>query len=140
MSIEKTGEFTRDESQPESPEKDISLNDKIWSNYSGIQIQNNHPTFSEKPEDVFYWKGDRLEAVKQGLVEIEALSSQSQISEIVNPFNPEEKVIIQDFIDKVKRSIEYSEQINEQVKIQPEVSDEEKARRKAEIRKKLMGE
>ncbi|MEQ1500274.1 MAG: hypothetical protein ABL917_02805 [Parcubacteria group bacterium] len=141
MSIEKTGEFTRENELPENVSgQEKSPNDQLFEIYSGIQIQNTHPSFSEKPEDTFYWKGDRLEAVKQGLATIEDLSVQNQISEVVSPFNSEERVNVQPFIDKVKRSIEYSEQINEQLKTQPEVSDEEKARRKAEIRKRLLGE
>lgn len=141
MSIEKTAEFTREEDAPERiSEQNKSPDRQIFEIYSGIQIQNNHPSFSEKPEDVFYWKGERLEAVKQGLETIEDLSNQNQISEVANPFNSEEKVDVKSFVDKVKRSIEYSEQINEQLKTHPEVTDEEKARMKAGMRKKLMGE
>lgn len=140
MSIEKTGEFTREEGDHENIPEQKNADRQIFDIYSGIQIQNTHPSFSEQPEDTFYWKGDRLEAVRQGLATIEDLSNQNQISEVVSPFNSEERVDVKDFIDKVKRSIEYSNQINERLKTQPEVSDEEKARRKAEMRKRLMGE
>ena len=137
MSNLEGGEFIRNR---DLVEREKSVNEKIFDIYFGMRIQNNHPSFSEQPTGILYWKGDRLESVKQGLETMETLARENEITEITNPFNTEEKVNLQEFMAQVRSSIEYSEQIAEQAKSQPEVSEEEKANRRAEMKRRLLGE
>ena len=108
--INERGEFVRTQSAPERKE---STEEKIFNMYSGMLTQNNHPDLSQQPEDVFYWKGDRLANIKIGIEELEALASQNNITEIINPWNKNEKVDLGEFVSKVRRSISYSEQVGE---------------------------
>lgn len=64
----------------------------------------------EKPKDLYYWKGDRLEHSKELFEKVKDLVAQHNLIEVINPYTKED-IIVSDFIDKIKRSIEFSESI-----------------------------
>lgn len=106
MPINERGEFVREVS---APEREKDANEKLFELYSGISIANNHPHPSEASEDLFYWKGLRLDDVKKGVEVMEILARENNISEIVNPWDASQRIDVASFIDKVRKSIDYSE-------------------------------
>ncbi len=70
------------------------------------------PPGVKKPEDVFYWAKDRLEHNKSLLEDMKKIATESGLHELVSPYSGE-RVILPSFIEKVSRSIEYSERVND---------------------------
>jgi hypothetical protein len=128
------GEFIRDR---DLKEREKSINEKLFALYSAIRIENNHPSTVRRLDDVYFWRGERLENVKQALEEMAVLTAENGVSEIESPFNVNEKINLADFIAKAKRSITYSEQIAEQLRNQPPETMEESAKRRAAMKRRL---
>lgn len=137
MPISESGEFVRNRNVEK---RESSVSEKLFAFYSGMKIQNHNPDAIHQPADVYYWKGQRLEDVKRGLETMATLAEENNISEIENPFNSEEKVDLADFVKKIEESIAYSERVAEQLQNQPSETAEESAKKRAAIKRRLLGD
>lgn len=68
------------------------------------------PQGIEQPKEPYYWRGDRLQHNKELFEKIKDLAVQNNLTEIIRP-DTQEKIVVSDFINKIEKSIEFSESI-----------------------------
>jgi len=130
MPINEKGEFIREPSHNKS-ELEIQPEAQLASMKEGLLVQSTHPDFSQKPPDVLFWQGARLEHNKELNQKMRQYAEQYNITEFTDPYT-NEHMVLSDFFDKIERSIVYSSEmgprIEEHNKQTKDADEEEKAK------------
>lgn len=111
--IDEYGQVIGDETLSEKKEEKNPIFE-LAHLHDAFFAQSVHPNSLEKPDGILYWRGARLEHYKQLLSKMEELAQGSKVTEFIHPAS-NEKIVLSDFFDMIKKSINYSEDINQRL-------------------------
>jgi hypothetical protein len=105
--INESGEIIR---TADAPEREKNVEFELAHMHDSFGAQSVPPEGVEVPEDTFFWKGDRLNHYKDLFLKFNGVVEENGITEIVHPARGV-KIVVSDFIDKIQRSIDFSENV-----------------------------
>jgi hypothetical protein len=108
MSIDEKGRIIFE--SPEEHQEEINPEYQFIYWVDAFGAQSVLPEGIEKPKDLYYWRGDRLQHYKELFEKMKDLVAKNNLIEIINPYS-KEKITVSDFINKIEKSIEFSESI-----------------------------
>lgn len=107
MAINEQGEFVRERTVEEKP---IPSEVEFANIHDAFGAQSVVPEGIEQPADVFYYKGDRLKHNEALFARLQAVVQENNLTEVKH-FATGETINVTDFIDKIRRSIEFSDSV-----------------------------
>lgn len=107
MSINESGEFVREVPITETEKTPEHIFADLHDSFGSQSLP---PEGVEKPQDLFFWKNDQLEHCRELFQTISSLVTDNNLTEVTHPTTGE-LIVVSVFLDKIKRSIEFSDSV-----------------------------